>query len=281
MEVQVSKGFVVLAQNTEDVDYIRQAYALALSIKTTQTTTKDISLVTNDIVPDEYKAVFDKIIPIPFGNSNMNSPYKAENRWKLYHASPYDETIVLDTDMLVLEDITSWWNYCSNFDVKFCNKISNYKLESVVDTYNRKAFIANNLTNPYCALYYFKKSQYAYEFFKVLEFVVNNWEWSWTKFAPNNYQNWVSMDLAVAVTIEIMCAHEEVLDINNPMEFTHMKVHLQDWNISTESWQSNVLYNFNGNLTVGNIKQKKLFHYVEKDFLSDEIIDKLTELHCG
>jgi hypothetical protein len=53
MEVLVSKGFVVVAQNTDNVDYVRQAYALALSIKYSQTVVNNISIITNDIVPNE------------------------------------------------------------------------------------------------------------------------------------------------------------------------------------------------------------------------------------
>ena len=40
----MSKGFLVLAQNS-DVDYVRQAYALALSIKATQPNINNISIV--------------------------------------------------------------------------------------------------------------------------------------------------------------------------------------------------------------------------------------------
>ena len=45
MEVTVSKGFVVLAQNNNSVDYITQAYALALSIKASQREHNLISLI--------------------------------------------------------------------------------------------------------------------------------------------------------------------------------------------------------------------------------------------
>ena len=48
------KGFVVLAQNNTTVDYIKQAYALALSIKNSQKEITKISLVTNDKVPKKY-----------------------------------------------------------------------------------------------------------------------------------------------------------------------------------------------------------------------------------
>jgi hypothetical protein len=115
----------------------------------------------------------------------------------------------------------------------------------------------------------------------VLEFVIKNWEWCWTKFAPENYQDWLSMDLATAIAIEMMCAHEEFLDSNCPLEFVHMKTPLQGWNVGNTSWQDSVLYNFDGNLTVGNIQQQKIFHYVENDFLSEKIINRLEELTSG
>jgi hypothetical protein len=276
----VSKGFLVLAQNTETVDYIQQAYALALSIKASQKTYKNISLVTNDLVPEEYQTVFDNIIPIPWGDSTSGVGYRAENRWKLYHATPYEETIVFDTDMLLLEDITVWWEYCSKYNLKYCSRITNYKLEPVIDTVHRKAFISNQLTSPYSALHYFKKSQTALEFYKTLEFVCNNWEWCYSKFAPNEYQPWLSMDLVVAIAIEITGFHEEAIDICSPLEFVHMKAPLQGWANDSIHWQDSVFYflNSKGDLVVGNIKQSKLFHYVEKDFLNQRIIDGLKRL---
>ena len=276
----MSKGFLVIAQNTETVNYVDQAYALALSIKHSQETVTKISIVTNDPVPKKYLRTFDQVIPIPFYDETKYSTYRAENRWKLYYASPYFETIVLDTDMLVLEDISDWWKYCSNYDLQFCSKIKNYKLETVVDTFHRKMFIANKLTNPYFALHYFKKSEVAEQFYKSMEFVINNWEWCYTKFAPEEYQNWLSMDVVTAITIEMLGLQESVVDACSPLEFIHMKTPLQGWDTITDSWQNRVpvVLNKKGNLVVGNIKQDKIFHYVEKDFLKPALITRLEEL---
>jgi hypothetical protein len=279
MEVQVSKGFVIYA---EGPGYVQQAYALALSIQYSQTTFKSVSLMTQDVVPEEYQSAFEQIVSIPW-YENSGSRFSAEHRWKIYHATPYDETIVLDADMLLLEDITTWWDYCSNFNIKFCNKIINYKLESVVDTVHRKTFIENKLTNPYFALHYFKKSDVSRDFYRVLEFVCNNWEWCWTKFAHESYQDWLSMDLAVAVAIEISLTHEYVIDECSPLEFIHMKTPLQGWELPIESWQQVLPFALNtkGNLIVGNIQQNKLFHYVEKDFIDANILSRLKELANG
>jgi hypothetical protein len=279
----VSKGFLIFAENTNDTDYIEQAYALALSIKYSQTSVSTVSLVTSDEVPDKYKLIFDKIIPIPWMDNSEITRYATEHRWKLYHVSPYHETIVLDADMLLLEDISTWWDYCGNYDLKFCSRIKNYKLETVVDTLHRKTFIANQLSIPYVALHYFKKSNTAHEFYKTLEFVCNNWEWCWDKFAPNNYQNTCSLDLATAISIEILMCHDTVFDNHSPLEFIHMKPHLQGWDHTSENWQDTVLsvLNAKGDLIVGNIKQSKLFHYFEKTFVTPKLIQRLEELADG
>jgi hypothetical protein len=62
-----------------------------------------------------------------------------------------------------------------------------------------------------------------------------------------------------------------------------MKTPLQAWPISPVSWQDTVPYvlTSKGNLIVGNIKQPALFHYVEKNFLTDSILDRLKELADG
>lgn len=278
----MSKGFLIFAQNT-DVDYVTQAYALALSIKFSQEQHSSVSIVTNSVVPEQYKSVFDNIIPIPWFNGTVSS-LAGEHRWKLYHVSPYEETIVLDADMLLLEDITQWWEYCKSYDVKFCSRVKNYKLEVIEqDLFHRRTFIENKLTNPYFALHYFKKSDKAKEFYKVLEFVCNNWEWCYSKFAPELYQDWLSMDLATAIAIEITGEYNQTLDSCCPFEFVHMKVPLQKWPVNVANWQDAVPYilNTKGDLVVGNIKQSKVFHYVEKNFVTPALLKRLEDLIDG
>ena len=137
------------------------------------------------------------------------------------------------------------------------------------------------MPSPYVAVHYFKKSEKAYEFYKVLEFVINNWEWCWTKFASEEYQNWLSMDLAVAIAIEITGLQEEVLDTVGPLEFVHMKAPLQGWKTGASAWTNQVCYNLNRELTVGNIRQHKIFHYVEKEFLTPSVLKTLEGLANG
>ena len=98
-------NFILVAQNTLEVDYVKQACALAMSIHATTPNSK-ISILTDDDVPVKYKKLFDNIIEIPWGDLANKYDWKIHNRWKTYFVSPYEDAIVLDTDMLVLEDIT-------------------------------------------------------------------------------------------------------------------------------------------------------------------------------
>jgi hypothetical protein len=70
----MTKGIVVLAQNNETDNYVEQAALLAMSLHTYNNA--KISLITNDEVPQEYIRLFDKIIPIPFGDSAKDSAWK-------------------------------------------------------------------------------------------------------------------------------------------------------------------------------------------------------------
>lgn len=276
----MSKGYVILAQNTAKDDYVRQAYALALSIHATQNI-KDVTLLTNDVVPEKYLEIFDKIIPIPW--EDTDSRFRAENRWKIYHITPYDETIVLDSDMLMLKNIDNYWWYAQDHDLLFCSNTLNSKGELIDNSIYRKTFTANNLPNSHFALHYFKKSEAAEYFYKTLEFVVNNWEWCYGKFASEYYQDWLSMDLAAAIALEITGLNNCV-DNCSPFRFVHMKPGVQGWNPTPALWTHTIPHIFtkDGEMIVGNIKQQHLFHYIEKDFVDDgDIINKLQRLVYG
>jgi hypothetical protein len=62
-----------------------------------------------------------------------------------------------------------------------------------------------------------------------------------------------------------------------------MKSPIQGWTITPESWQDMVSCHLTstGKLVVGNIAQGKLFHYVEKNFITDNLLIELEELANG
>lgn len=278
----MTKGIIVLAQNTDSIDYVRQAYALALSLKLSQTVPVNISIITNDSVPQEYRSMFDNIIEIPWGDSSPDSRFKVENRWKIYHASPYDRTLVLDTDMLVLDDLSSVWSTFENYKVYYTSKVQTYRNEPVTSDFYRMAFTANDLPNLYSALHYFEKSEFAKEFYSWLELITNNWELFYGKYVSEHYPSRASMDVTAAVTAKILDVENSITNSkHDPVLFTHMKSHVQNWKQPPDSWLTAVAAYFNDScqLKIGNFQQTGIFHYTEKEFLTDSMIRKM-EFKC-
>ena len=169
----MSRGFCLLAQNNDTTDYVRQAYALAVSLHKHNVGQK-ISLITNDDVPVEWQSVFDQIITIPWTDQADESKWKIQNRWKVYHASPYDETIVLEADMMITSDITHWWKELSKRELFFVSNVKTYRDEVVTSRFYRKTFDANELPNLYSALHYFRKGDTAKQFYILLEIIIAN-----------------------------------------------------------------------------------------------------------
>jgi len=265
----MTKGIVVLAQNNATDNYVEQAALLAMSLHTYNDV--PISLITNDQVPEEYVSLFDKIIPIPFADSAKVSDWKIENRWKIYHASPYDQTIVMDTDMLVLQNIDVWWDFLSNYEVFYTSNVLTYKGETANTSYYRKTFIDNELPNLFCGLHYFKKSDFAQQFYTWLELVVNNWETFYEQqLLASSRPKHVSMDVCTAIVTKILDCESVITNkVAKFPSFTHMKPYCQGWHTVQTSWQDQigVYISKDGSTKLGNYAQTGILHYTEKDFV--------------
>lgn len=274
----MDKGHVFLAQNS-DVDYVRQACALALSIKKHNVINKTC-IITNDIVPPQYAHAFDYIIPIPWADKAANSIWKIENRWKIIHATPFKENIVYDTDMLLLASNDHWWSHFEGKGLVFTSKVFDYRSNIVTSDYYRKVFTANNLPNLYIGCFYFKKTKKAYEFFKWLEVLTNNWEEFYKKYLPNAPQKFCSLDVNSALAIKFMDLSDNIVVTDSLVpSFTHMKPALQGWTRVPAKWTDVLGCHFTTDcrLKVGNVLQTGLFHYVEQEFLTDQMLMYLSK----
>lgn len=274
----MSKGFLIYAQDSNLKKYTKCAYALALSIKK-HVPNANISIVTDNDLPKKYNIVFDQVIPVPWRdfNKDSNTTYKIEDRWKLYHCSPYDETILMDADMLVLSDISYWWDYLEEYNLFFTSDVRDYRNNTITGRFYRKAFDSNNLPNFYSGVMYFKKTDFSKEFFKWVEDISNNWQLFYGKFVAVNYPKVPSMDINVSLASKILNCEDLVSHKKAPVTFTHMKPMIQNWEHPTESWQDSIGCYFNSKceLKIGNYQQYGVFHYTEYTFLTDDIVNQL------
>jgi len=271
----MSNGICLVAQNNSTTDYIRQAYALALSVLAKSPRT-NISLITNDEVPNTYKPVFDKIISIPWGDAASENEWKIDNRWKVYHVTPYENTLVFDVDMLVLENIDYVWSNSHN--LVFTNSVKTYRNELVTNRYYRKTFDANQLPDVYVGMYQFSKCKSTHRFFVLLDIIMQNWKYFYKQYAPNNFQDWCSVDVSVAIALKILGIEKDTLHGDSLLSFTHMKPRIQNLDNPSAKW-TDVLNIDIGNLgiLINGYKQSGVLHYVEDNFLTNDVVKWLEE----
>lgn len=280
----MTRGYLILAQNSKNADYIKMAYALALSIKNSQSKVSNVCLATDESlinIDKKIKNTFDRIEPIPWTDHAEDSKWKIENKWKYYHITPYDETIILDADMVFPTDISHWWDILSRQEIWITNSPVTYKGDVISSTKYRKTFVANNLPNVYTAFMYFKKTALTAELFSLVEIIFNNWERFFYEFLDETRPKHLSGDVAYALAIKILGIENECFGNLSLPSFVHMKGHLQniDEKFITEDWTKHIPTYFrdDGGFKVGNYEQILPFHYHVKEWLTDNIISILEK----
>lgn len=281
----MSRGYIVIAQNNDTVDYLQQAYALALSLKATQNEVSNLSVCVEKgtKVPKKYRAVFDKVIDIPWNDEAKDATWKINNKWKFPYMTPYDETVVLDTDMVFPSDISYWWDIMSQKDIWATTNVKTFRGEPAKEhSRYREYFALNELPNIYSAFFYFKKSELTSEFFKLVELIMQNWEKFYFEFMPKGKPEFLSGDVAYALAIKLLGIEAETTmnHVDELPTFTHMKSYMQglkDGSLLDDKWTESIPTYFSSikDFKIGNFQQFYPFHYVDKDWLTEDIISSL------
>jgi hypothetical protein len=272
----VSKGYFTIVQNNADVDYLEQAYVLAKTLKATQSSVNNLSIMidhdTKKLITGKHKRMFDQIVDIPWQDEAAEAHWKINNKWKVYYATPYDETVLLDSDMVFSTDVSHWWPILAQQDFWATTQVKTFRGDTITNDYYRKVFTQNDLPNIYTAFMYFKKSETVSEIFALTEQIFHNWQRFYHLYLPKSKPTHVSGDVVVALAIQIL-GYEHLTTRENISEmptFVHMKGELQGVNKISETWSKGIPTHWSepDNLVVGNFLQRYPFHYVDKTWLS-------------
>lgn len=138
-ELEESKGVILFAYNTESIDYVAIADANAQLID--KHLKLPITLITDlNTVP---KFAYDKIIRIENTLDNFRKINVKTDKWRnggrsrAYDLSPYDLTIILDSDYLILDDSL----------LQLLQQPFDYKLQH--NSYNHTGPISNRMGHNY------------------------------------------------------------------------------------------------------------------------------------
>jgi hypothetical protein len=253
----MTRGFVIMAQDTPNVKYTNCAKALEKSIKRVMPNA-NVTIITTEM--------------LPHGDLSPKGDWKLINDWQVYEASPYDETIKLEADMYIPRNIDHWWNVLSQKDVVVSSSIRNFKQEISDVRLYRKFIDDNNLPDTYNAITYFKKSENAKQFFDIVRDVFENWE-EYKATLKCNPQELATTDWAYSIACHIMGVENTMIPTFTEMSMVHMKQYING--TATENWTDTFVYEcLPDQIRVQTVPQLYPFHYHVKNFC-DKILESI------
>lgn len=275
-------GYLTIVQNSETVDYLRLAYLQALSIKLTQKSNKYAIIVdeyTKSLIKDHHRRVFDYIIDIPYGDSAKDQKWKLNNEWKVWWCTPFKETIKLDSDMLFTRPIDHWIHQMRKTPICIATNVLNYRGEFAATQefrkYYRKFNDDNCLIDAYSGFSYFRYDQSSMRFFEACKTIFEHWEVFRDKILKNCRHNDPTTDHVYAIAANMIGEELCYVPTSDFPSFVHMKGQMHGW-VDDLKWYEVLQWTLTDDfdLIVGGYLQTHPFHYVDKDWATDELISR-------
>ena len=234
----MSKGIIIFAQNNEYVDYAQQACACAGYARKNLSLVDEICLVTNTETLESKKDLineyFDNIIVTDafqpenvrlFKDTIDNTEYasfKNMSRSEVYALSPYDETLVIDSDYFIMNNVLDQvWG--SDNDVMI-----NCKYRDVSERHKEHIEYLDNFSIPmyWATVFYFKKSDFAENLFTLVSHIKHNYKYYYYLYncSGNLYRN----DFAFSMALHILNGSVAFDVPSLPIEYLNNSFDLDD-----------------------------------------------------
>ena len=181
----MSKGVFLIARNNGHIDYVKQAVFLAKRIKKHLGISVSIATDSVDYLEEAFGTDdFDKIIWLDYTAesnkryffdgtlSKKSASFKNNNRASVYDLTPYDETLLMDTDYIISNDLLkSCFNSNSDFMIyKKSDDIAKVRDEQEFNT------ISDTSVDFYWAtVVYFRKTETNSIFFNLVKHIEEEW----------------------------------------------------------------------------------------------------------
>jgi hypothetical protein len=212
----MSKGYLIFAENNEQIDYVSIAVINANLIK--RYTDAKVCLVTNTKVKNK---VFDDVIVMESSNPNKRSinvngkrelvSYYNSNRAHVYNITPYEQTIMVDADYFLYSKVLEQcWDIQS--DLLISKQATMLVGNSLV--YGDIKLDDKNIPMYWATCVYFRKSDYCERFFNLVEHVAENYIYYFKLYnvTANYYRN----DYAYSIALHMFNDFQTVDNTNLP-----------------------------------------------------------------
>ena len=183
-----SKGALIFARNNAQIDYIKQAHYSAKRIKKFLNIPTSIVTDSVDYLKETYKdyeTVFDKVIEVPFTNNSTTKRYfdgsgvakhlqfKNDLRTQSYELTPYDETLLLDSDYIIANSL---FKHCFEQDHDFLIFKNAIDLTAWRNTDEFQKISDASVDFYWATVIFFRKSEENKIFFDLTKHIQENWD---------------------------------------------------------------------------------------------------------
>lgn len=264
-------GFVTVAANTKETDYLRLAYLQALNVKATQKNNRFAVIVdtaTMQQVTDEHRKVFDYVIE---ASDNNHGPFGLE--WQVFGLTPFKETIKLESDLLFTRSIDHWLYTFRLRDIVLSTGCQTYLQKPATSRKYRKVFDDNSLPDVYNGLMYFRFTQTAATFFRYAQQVFENWSAIRDHALFNCRDPGPTTDVVYAVVANLLGPELCTIPSADFINFVHMKPAINGFDESANFQDVFVTEFDSGMIRINNVNQYHPLHYYDKTFATEEMIE--------
>ena len=253
MPVQSERGYLIVAQNSDSIDYVACAIQLARSIRQFHPDVK-IALLTDST---DKSDVFD--YHVTFTHPLSDNPYA--NDWQVFGASPFRQTIKLEADMIIASEIDHWWTMLEHRNVVISTGSRDFYDQPATSRFYRKVFDTNNLPDAYNAITYWRLSETAQQFFQLVRRIFEHWaEYKTLLKFPDETP---STDLVYAMAAQIIGPELVTMPFATYPRIVHMKRHMIPTH--SEDWTQELTWEYNP-LRINTVAQWGAVHYHVKDW---------------
>lgn len=206
------KGVLLFAFNSGTVDYYSMAVATAKRIN--HFLNLPVSIVTNkESLPSTSTYTFDKVILADAQTSNKKDrlPWYNKGRYRAYDLTPYDETIVLDTDYLVNSNkLLKIFDFYDDF---CCHDTTSYIL---IPDATQEHLSIQSFKTLWATVIVFRKTPRTKQIFECLEMVQTNYEHyeNIYKFLNNTYRNDYGLSIALRIANGHLLNKQDIIPWN-------------------------------------------------------------------
>lgn len=266
-------GFLTIAQNNHQTDYLKLAYLQALSIKAAMPDSRYAVIVdsnTHAQLTEKQRTVFDYVIELENDYAQTHD-WKLANEWQAFYLTPFKETIKLESDILVTSTIQHWIPLLRQKEMVMPVGCLDYQQQPADSRAYRKLFDDNALPDVYTGFMYFRYSKTAADLFKVVQAIYQNWDAVREYALVKCHDQHPTTDVVFAIAAQVIGPDLVTIPSADFVRFVHMKSAINQWP-QANSWQTFAPTEIDIVPRINNVNQYSLLHYHEKSWATDEII---------